>query len=225
MNMYNVKLADTKQPYTSHFIDQNNSDVTAQTKNRKNERLTVDYLPTDLIFSVVNGFSTEHIRHDNNVSNISNLTVVADKNNRPVFAYQHDKNGSNEKWVSVNWYELETSKWKIRTFPGKSPLLVTDEHRENLLNRAEVILYFVGDNNTLSHCVLSDGFTAVNNSLTLRNKETLTKVGITKNNRIQVETTRPVTEITYNALLGSDGLPILDKDRNPIWVGKHHPIV
>ena len=220
---YTMKKVESKETYTKQFIDQVNSDTNATTKNRKNENLTVNYLSTDGIFSVVNGYSTEHIRHDSNISNISYVTVVADKHNHPVFAYQHDKDGSNEKCVSINWFDENLSRWKVKTFAGASPLLVTDEHRSTLLDYAEVICYFV-QSNSLKFNTLSKEFNDITTSTTLNKEEVLVKVGITKNHRIQLETTRPVTEISYSALLDFKGLPILDKNRNPLWVGHHHPI-
>lgn len=224
MSVYQLNRVETTDPYISKFIDQDNKDTTALFTNRNQEQLTVTYTSDDGIFSVVNGLVVDHIKHDNSTNNVSQVTTVADKHNHAVFAYEHGKNGSDEKWVSVNWYDRLVNKWKVKTIKGTSPLLLTDEYRDYLLERAEVILYYIDANNSLSYFLQSDGFTESNIVLKLRNHEKLTKIGITKNNRIQLETIRPVTEITYSALLGQDGLPILDKNRNPIWVASHYPI-
>lgn len=224
MSIYQLKPVDSPHSYIYKFIEQDNTDTTALAKNRNNETLTVTYTKTDSLFALVNGRTTEHIRHDSETSNVSQLTTVADKHNFPVFAYEHNKHGSDEKWVSVNWYDKTTARWKVKTFIGKTPLLLTDEHRDHLLENAEVILYYVDNSNNLSYFIQSDGFTASAVSAKLRKNERLVKIGLTKSNRIQLETIRPVTEITYTPLLGVHGLPILDKDRNPIWVGYHHPI-
>lgn len=220
-----MKLVNDKQSYLSSFIDEDNTDIIANTKSRKGLPLKVEFIPEQSWFNITRGSENVQVLINSNHSEVSNLTVTSTGRDEVVFAYQHKVRNDDVFYFTCVFWKEEHKTWYTTTKKGSSPLLVTDELRDNLLHQANVILYFINENNQLCHVSGINDFNTVVVNTQLRRDEKLVKVGITKGNRLQLLTTRPVGEIVYSALLGNKGKPILDKNRNPIWVGKQQPLV
>ena len=125
-----------------------------------------------------------------------------------------------ERCLEFNWYNPEQNRTiKMILQDVHSMHVLFDDKRISNEDTNDIILFYVrGSDRVVCARYQRDLFAVEYPLFLLRTGEKFVRVDVTTKNQIQFEIGKLQKPYTWVKLLGADGLPIYDHNRNPIWV-------